>query len=404
MLRLFKEYPRYMLFGLITMYFSSFGQTFLLSLFNKGIEQDYNISNQLLSTIYSAATLSASFALPYFGMLMDRKSVVRFGVIVSLILCLFLSLITLTHSLVILFLCFVFIRMFGQSVLPMTATTFLTRYFGEFRGRAMSFCSFGRSISEGTLPALMALCMGAGYGWVMGPRFLVGLLLFVYIPILIMLFRKGEPSGPLYPEHKESKHQDGGRVYTTKEILRIPQFYFIALANTTLPFIMTGIYFQQHILGTHYGWSTLDWSSAFIGYSIAQLGFNLISGFLIDKYTARRILPVTLIPLLIGLLMFRFFDGNLLCQLAMLFFGISIGFASNVRSAFFAEAFGVNSLGAIKSLDGMLMVISTALAPIFFSYVLEYLGAQTLINILSTHAFVGICAYSLLCYLYSSKK
>ena len=52
-------------------------------------------------------------------------------------------------------------------------------------------------------------------------------------------------------------------------------------------------------------------------------------------------------------------------------FGVCVGIASPLKSAIWAEMYGPAHLGAIKSVLGTVMVMSTAIAPALFGYVLD---------------------------------
>ena len=68
---IFKQ-SRFLLFGLLTAFFASYGQTFFISLFNFQIRDSLNITNASFGLIYSAATILSSILLIWFGKLIDK--------------------------------------------------------------------------------------------------------------------------------------------------------------------------------------------------------------------------------------------------------------------------------------------------------------------------------------------
>ena len=56
-----------LLFGIIFTFFSSFGQSFFLGLFNPSIREELNITHGQFGTIYAAATICSSLVLVWFG-------------------------------------------------------------------------------------------------------------------------------------------------------------------------------------------------------------------------------------------------------------------------------------------------------------------------------------------------
>jgi MFS family permease len=393
MLELFKQYPRYIIFGLVTMFFSAYGQTFLLALFNPGIQAHYQISNETLSLVYSAATLFAALFLPYLGSLIDKQSEIKFGLIIVVVLSLTFGLITYLNAAWTLFISYTLIRVLGQSMLPMTSSTFMARYFGAYRGRALSLTGLGRAVAEGILPVLMSFII-INYSWRHGFWLLSLSLLMIYLPILTGCFFKNRPQQALYPENTQIKINNSVS-FTNRELLKDRRFYLLAFANSVLPFCMTGIYFQSQKIGALLDFDLAMWGKSFIGYSVFQISFNFLSGFLVDKLSAKKIVWIVNLPLFFALILLMNLAHPFLLYVVMILFGASVGLASSIRSSFYAEAYGVNSLGVIKSLDGMIMVISTAIAPLYFAYLLRWQSIGWLFS--SLILLVGL---SLLSYLW----
>ncbi|MDR8393013.1 hypothetical protein NC796_17790 [Aliifodinibius sp. S!AR15-10] len=63
---------RLLSFGLSFTFFSSFGQTFLISLFVPYFLQDFQLSNAGFGSLYSGATLVSAAVLPWLGKWIDH--------------------------------------------------------------------------------------------------------------------------------------------------------------------------------------------------------------------------------------------------------------------------------------------------------------------------------------------
>ena len=59
------------IFGFIFTFFSSFGQSFFIGLFNSNIRADLNITHGQFGAIYASATLISSFFLIWIGKKID---------------------------------------------------------------------------------------------------------------------------------------------------------------------------------------------------------------------------------------------------------------------------------------------------------------------------------------------
>src|SRR5690625_7366369 len=74
---------RLLSFAVSFTFFSSFGQTFLISLFVPYFLVAFDLSNASFVTLYLAATLTGAFALPCLGQWIDRILLRQFSMYVS---------------------------------------------------------------------------------------------------------------------------------------------------------------------------------------------------------------------------------------------------------------------------------------------------------------------------------
>ena len=71
-----------LLFGFIFTFFSSFGQSFFLGLFNPSIRNELDISHGQFGTIYAFATICSSIVLIWFGKKIDEYKLLNYSIIV----------------------------------------------------------------------------------------------------------------------------------------------------------------------------------------------------------------------------------------------------------------------------------------------------------------------------------
>ena len=71
-----------LLFGIIFTFFSSFGQSFFLGLFNPSIRDELNITHGQFGTIYAIATICSSLILIWFGKKIDEINIFQYSLIV----------------------------------------------------------------------------------------------------------------------------------------------------------------------------------------------------------------------------------------------------------------------------------------------------------------------------------
>ena len=82
------------IFGFIFTFFSSFGQSFFIGLFNPSVRDTLNISHGQFGSIYATATLVSSLLFIWVGKKIDDINVLRFALYVTVLLsfsCFFFS-------------------------------------------------------------------------------------------------------------------------------------------------------------------------------------------------------------------------------------------------------------------------------------------------------------------------
>jgi MFS family permease len=143
-----------------------------------------------------------------------------------------------------------------------------------------------------------------------------------------------------------------------------PRFWAVVPAVVAPGFLLTGFFFHQVHLVESKGWSLAWYAWCFTGFAISQIVATLVSGPLVDRHGAGRLLPYFLIPLTGGLLLLARFDapGIALAYLALA--GVSAGANRPLGSALWAEAYGTAHLGSIRSVMTALSVLSTAASPV----------------------------------------
>jgi predicted MFS family arabinose efflux permease len=107
-------------------------------------------------------------------------------------------------------------------------------------------------------------------------------------------------------------------------------------------------------------------------YSILSVITLFISGFLIDKFTSRKLLLFINIPLFFSAVVLYFFNSEISSFIFLGLIGISNGLANVLGSSTWAEIYGVKHIGSIKALTTALMVFSTAFGTALFGILIDF--------------------------------
>ena len=357
------------IFGFIFTFFSSFGQSFFLGLFNSSIRETLSITHGQFGSIYASATLLSSILLIWVGKKIDDINILKFAFYVTLLLafsCFFFSKIS---SVVFLFMAVFLMRFSGQGLMSHTATTTIARYFNKSRGKALSTCWFGLSTAEFILPVLIVYLLTITSWqniWIS-----ISILVLIFLPItsFILIKRLNFDSRE---ETNEKDYKDQNiKQWKRIEVLKDYRFYIICLNMLAMPWVATGVFVYQSFITESKEWGTFIIAQSFMVYSILSVITLLGSGFLIDKFTSRKLLIFMNIPLLFSALVLIFFNTPLSAFIFLGLIGISNGLANILGSSTWAEIYGVKYIGSIKAMTTALMVFSTAFGTALFGILID---------------------------------
>ena len=357
------------LFGFIFTFFSSFGQSFFLGLFNSSIRDTLSITQGQFGSIYASATLLSSFLLIWVGKKIDDINIFKFAFLVTLLLsfsCFFFSKIS---SVIFLFIGIFLMRFSGQGMMSHTATTTISRFFTKSRGKALSTCWFGLSTAEFILPVLIVYLL-TFTSW-QNIWISISIIIMIFLPIIsFVLIKNLNFDSREEIDDKDLKNQSI-KQWKRIEVLKDYRFYIVCLNMLALPWIVTGIFVFQSFIADSKNWGVFIIAQSFMVYSFLSVITLLVSGFLIDKFTSRKLLIFMNIPLLLSALVLIFFNNPITAFIFLGLIGISNGLANVLGSSTWAEIYGVKYIGSIKALTTALMVFSTAFGTALFGYLID---------------------------------
>lgn len=356
------------LFGFIFTFFSSFGQSYFLGLFNSSIRDALSITHGQFGSIYASATLFSSLLLIWVGKKIDDVNIFKFALFVIILLsfaCFFFSKVS---SVFLLFIAIFLMRFSGQGLMSHTASTTISRYFTRTRGRALSISWFGLSSAEFIMPVLMVYLLTI-IDW-QNLWLIFSITVLIILPMASFLLIKN-----LNLDSREASDENIKEVeikqWSRREVIKDYRFYIISLNMLAMPWIFTGFAVFQSFVQTSKGWGPYVIAQSFMSYSILSVLTLFLSGFLIDKFTSRKLLIYMNIPLLFSVVVLYFFDTPITAFLFLGLVGISNGFANILGSSTWAELYGVKNLGSIKALTTALMVFATAFGTALFGLLID---------------------------------
>lgn len=356
------------LFGFFTMFWGNLGQSFFISWYGAAIQHDLQLSASDYGLIYALATVCSAVVVLLVGGFIDRASLVTFvsGVAVLLFIAAFVM--SQVSSPMQLAVAFFLLRLSGQGLMTHTAQTSMSRYFDSERGKALSLSSSGVPVGEVLLP-LIAVALIAWLGWQQSWMVLAASVLLVYIPLahwLLYQARSHKEVGVSMRKPSGAKLSGGRRL-----LLKDKRFWIILPAVLSGPVFLTGIFIQQGFILDQKGWSASWLAACFVAYGSVHWASSMCAGLMIDRFSARALLPFMTLPLFLALMCLSLLDSHISALVFMVLLGLSIGIAQPVIAAFWAEVYGTDRIGSVRSLTTSLMILSTALAPWLFGVLID---------------------------------
>ena len=361
---------RFLLFGFILTFCSSFGQTFFIGIFNPFIRQDLNLSHSEFGLIYSLATLLSSFSLIWIGKKIDDFKIIYFSIFVCLFLAFATFFLTLVTNIILLFFAIYFLRLSGQGLMTHTASTSMAKFFDLNRGKALSISWLGLTLGEGFLPYLIIFIMKF-YSWKM---VWLGISIFVLCLVIPFIFfnLKNYVDGTTEKSGVKAEVNYEIKNWTRSEVLRDLKFYCLLPAVLAPGFLTTGIFINQSYIFESKNWSMLFLAQGFTMYAAFSVVALAVSGFLIDRFSAIKVLPFYLVPTMSAYLLVIFSSWTFTPMAMMMLIAMTNGTSAVLLTSTWSEIYGTKHLGGIRSITVSFFVFSTAIAPALFGYLIDH--------------------------------
>jgi MFS family permease len=397
MLRLIRSEWQLLLFGFLMTFWSSPGQTFLISLFSGEIRAELDLSDGEFAGIYSLATLASAILVIWSGALVDRIDLKKLSLWVVFGLAAGCGLMSISDSVLSLLLSLFVLRQLGQGLMFIISSTAMVRYIDAHKGKASALASIGYAVSEAVMPGLLVALL-LWVGWRQSWQVAAVLLIIFMVPAILYLLRDHRQRHSNYLIRLDDDGRDdsngSGRTYrrrqwTRAEVLRDRYFYLFAPGLMSQPLMFTGFIFHQVHLVESKGWPLLGWATLFSLYAVVSVATKLVCGPLIDRFGAIRMIPLVALPMGLGLVILALADSLAWGGVFLVLTGITVGFQSTAVAPFWSEMYGSRHLGAIKSLGAAAMVFCTALSPVVIGWQIDLgVSMETLAMAAAVYVFL----------------
>lgn len=345
--------------GFLLSFNSSFGQTYFISLFANEIKTAFSLTDGGWGGIYAISTTLSAITMIWAGSLTDRFRVKNLSF--AVMVCLAVSCVTVAvvpNGFFLIIVVFA-LRLMGQGMMSQLSAVAMSRWFVATRGRALSLASMGYAVGQALLPVIFVGLL-AFFEWRLLWIF-AAVCVVAFIPIIQMLLQQERTPQSL--ADNTQRFGMGGKHWTRRELLRHPLFFCLIPLVVGPSAFGTALFFHQVHLTEVKGWSLGSYVALMPIYTLATILFTFLTGWAIDRFGVKWIVPFQLIPFGLSFVVLAFADSIFMAAMGLVIFGIGQGMQGTATTAFWAVFYGTKNLGAIKATAAALMVFGSAIGP-----------------------------------------
>ncbi|BDD01587.1 MFS transporter [Persicobacter psychrovividus] len=358
---LLKKSPQVVSYGVIHYFFSSVGQSFFLSLFIPQFCTRLAIDAATFAYIYAVSSFAAGVLLSVIGPVVDRIDLRKCSGLFALLAACFCLLMGQVQSVWMLGIAIFGLRLTGQGMMPLIGAAAMGKYFKADRGKALSIAALGMSVGEVLAPIGLVVLINT-FEWTTLWSALAVIQAVVFPFIAYLLVGKVD----LFATIATTAQSKGSSKKFIRELLRSPSYWLYAVSLVFCPFLAAGIMIHHSSLLEIKSWSLPMYATGFVGFGVARILSSISTGPLIDRWSASRLLPYFLWPIIMMMACLIFVKQVWVLYLLLFVLGGSLSFGSICGTALWAEIYGAERMGTAKSLNSTLMVFACSMAPIIF--------------------------------------
>jgi len=377
----------------------SIGPGYAFGLFIEPLEGTFGWSRTAISASLSFAAIG-NLTAPIIGRLMDRhgsRLVITFSLIIMGISFLMRPLITeLWHWYALSFV--QYCAFSGATGLP--TGRLVSLWFPETRGRIMGLTLMGNNFGGFVVPLLIGSLLASGQ-WEYAFLFLGGLTCIIALISLVVVC---EPNDVSTNEKSKNETDQATNPYiggvTLREALQDSTFYLLGISLMLGSFTYSSILSQvsDHLISKGMEQSIVPLAISLL--AIFGMMGKLSFGYLSEKFTARRMMIISLLGQSIFICLMVIFPNPPIAWIVVPLFGLFMGSYGALFSLVIQEAFGLRHFGSIAGSMSMITVISALTGPfisgISFDVTGSYGTAFILVAILFTISAIFLTKIRLL--------
>lgn len=337
-----------------------FGQTAGISVFIDSLIADVSVSRAEISTVYSASSLVAAFAMPWIGRRIDQHGSRRVTLTVGALFGAAIMAMSQVGALIGLALGFFALRVLGQGALSLASKVVVALRFRAMLGRAVAISGALTAVGVSLLPIVLSTGIQA-IGW-RETWFVSGIAVWVVvIPLTLLALPPGADRAMAAGRHASNAPAED---WTRAHAVRTGMFWAITLTVAANALVFTGLAFHQISILGEAGLSPTRAAANFLPQTVASVTALSLTGILAHALPGRAMIAVSMVLLALATLTLQFLEDSWITVVYALLIGSAAGTGFASEGVLYPRYFGVKAIASIRGLAFTVSVAAAAVGPI----------------------------------------
>ena len=248
-------------------------------------------------------------------------------------------------------------------------------WFSKSRGRVMGVATTGNNFGGLTVPLMTGFLLASG-NW-QAAYLLLGSLAFLIAFLSLALIREQPPEAARASPDTPRAPTPALTGWTVRDAVRSRSFYALAVAMTLGSFTYSGVLPQvaDHLIVEGMSRTTVPFAISLLA-AFGMVG-KLSFGYLSERYTARRMMMVSLGGQVVFIALMVAFPTPPIAWMAVPLFGLFMGSYGALINLVIQDSFGLRNFGTISGLIMMTSVVSFFAGPILAGRSYDVTGHYT---------------------------
>jgi len=361
-------------------FFTSPGQTYMVSVFNPSLREALDLSLTQLTGAYMFGTVLASLPQTYIGQWADRIGIRKTIFIIATLFSLACVFISQVSSLLMLFISFFFLRMLGQGALELLSVNMLPMWFRNTLVTVSGIKNVVVNLLIGVVPISILALIG-NVGW-RKTYILAGASVFLILLPIIYFFYINRPEeigqtidGDDSSNSPESVDLDAPeKEFNLKEAMRTRAYWILTLSWFAWAAIATAITFNLLPIFTAKGLTEEQAAASFTILMVVSAIFQIFGGMIADRVQLRWMSfgAMGFYGLAIGALIY-IPDGSVVLVYTLIL-GMAQGLFGGLGNTVWVRYFGREHLGKIRGSVWTAAVAGSSVGPFIMGITYDLSG------------------------------